>query len=88
MSKNVQIPEALFIDLVKLHLLDLGDDEIDARVRQGLQDKLAALVRRQLYTDSKTAESAELRELARQRYLDERGIPASFRWPEGQNPYK
>lgn len=79
MSKNVQIPEALFIDLVKLHLLDLGDDEIDARVRQGLQDKLAALVRRQLYTDSKTAESAELRELARQRYLDERGIPASFR---------
>ena len=88
MPKNVQIPETLFVDLLKLHLLDLEDPDIEIRIRKGLQAKLDALTRRQHYTDSKTAPTPEQRERARQAYLDERGVPEDFRWPEGFDPNK
>lgn len=84
---KIQIDEELFIDLVKWHLLDFGDEEAAARISKGLQDKLDAIVRRDLYTKSKTAPSAEERERARQEYLDRRGVPNSFRWSEGYDPH-
>ena len=86
--KTVQIPEALFIDLLKYHLLDLADEETAARIRKGLQDKMDAITRRRYYTDSKTAPTAEERERARQAYLDEIGMHDDLRWPEGFNPNK
>ena len=85
---NVQIDERLFVDLLKYHLLDLADEETAARIRKGLQDKMDAIMRRRYYTDSKTAPTPEQRERARQAYLDERGVPEDFRWPEGFNPNK
>ena len=73
--KNVQIPYDLFVALVEYHL---GyDDEYEDEIRQGLEQKLDALMRHELYAKYKTAPSAEEREQARQEYLDRRGVSAS-----------
>ncbi len=87
-SKTVQIPESLFVDLLKYHLWNLDDDEIAVRIQRGLQAKVDAIIRRGYYTDSKTAATPEEREKARQAYLDEIGMQDDFRWPEGFNPNK
>lgn len=61
--KNVQIPYDLFVALVEYHL---GyDDEYEDEIRQGLEQKLDALVRHELYAKYKTAPSPEEREQAR-----------------------
>lgn len=77
-KKNVTIPEELFIDLVKYFLADIQWDE--DRIRSRLQEKLEAMVKRELYTRYKTAGTPEEREKARQEYLEKVGIPENFRW--------
>lgn len=74
--KNVQIPQELFMKLLRYHLLDDDTEE----VKNGLEQKMNAMVERELYTRSKTAPTEEEREKARQEYLDRRGIPEDFRW--------
>lgn len=76
-KKNVTIPEELFIDLVKYFLADIRWDE--DRIRSRLQEKLEAMVKRELYTRYKTAGTPEEREKARQEYLEKVGIPENFR---------
>ena len=77
-KKNVTIPEELFIDLVKYFLADIRWDE--DRIRSGLQEKLEAMVKRELYTRYKTAGPPVERVKARQEYLEKVGIPDNFRW--------
>ena len=77
---TVQIPQDLFMDLLRYHVAEISDPEIAARIRRGLMEKVDAIARRKWYTDSKTAPTAEERERARQRYLDEVGVPPDFRW--------
>ena len=76
--KNVQIPYALFMALLRYHLVEDGScvDEI----RRGLEKKLDSMVRHEVYTKYKTAPTEEEREKARKEYLDKRGVPDSFRW--------
>lgn len=76
--KNVQISYDLFRELLLYHLAcdDSGVDEIC----QGLERKLDAMVRHELYAKYKTAPTEEEREKARKEYLDRRGVPESFRW--------
>ena len=76
--KNVQIPYELFVDLVLYHLND--EDDFDEDIRRGLEQKLDAMLNRQLYSQYKTAPTEEQREQARQEYLDRRGVPQSYRW--------
>ena len=76
--ENVQIPQELFMKLLRYHLLD--DDSCTEEVKNGLEQKMNAMVERELYTRSKTAPTEEEREKARQEYLDRRGIPEDFRW--------
>ncbi len=76
--KNVQIPYDLFVNLVLYHLNDEEDFQDD--IRQGLSQKLDAMLNRQLYSQYKTAPTEEQREQARQEYLDRRGVPQSYRW--------
>ena len=76
--KNVQIPYELFVDLVLYHLN--GEDDFDEEIRQGLEQKLDAMLNRQLYSQYKAAPTEEQREQARQEYLDRRGVPQSYRW--------
>jgi hypothetical protein len=77
-KKNVTISEELFVDLVKYFLADIPLDE--DRIRLGLQEKLDAMVKRELYTKYKMAGTPEEREKARQEYLEKVGIPEDFRW--------
>ena len=64
--------------LVKCHLL--GVDDFVPEIKKGLEEKLEALVRRELYTKYKTAKTEEEREQARKEYLDRVGIQKDFRW--------
>lgn len=76
--KQIQIPEQLFMELVKFHLLDV--EENLPSIKQGLEAKLDALVMRELYSKYKTAPTEEEQEQTRKRYLDRRGVPEKFRW--------
>ena len=76
--KNVQISEQLFVALVKYHLLEI--DDVYPEIKKGLEEKVDALVMRELYTKYKTAPSEADRERARIEYLDRRGVSESFRW--------
>ena len=84
---QVQVPllpvSYTHLDVYKRQLVEyhLGyDDEYDDEIRQGLEQKLDALMRHELYAKYKAAPSAEEREQARQEYLDRRGVFPDFRW--------
>lgn len=76
--KSVQIPQELFMKLLRYHLIEDFGCEDD--IKKGLEQKMNAMIERELYTKSKTASSEEEREKARQEYLNRRGVPDSFRW--------
>lgn len=76
--KNVQISQELFVALLHYHLS--GENEYEEIIEQGLEQKLDAMLRHELYAKYKTAPTEEQREQARQEYLDRRGVPESFRW--------
>lgn len=76
--KNVQISQELFVALLHYHLS--GENEYEEIIEQGLEQKLDAMLRHELYARYKTAPTEEQREQARQEYLDRRGVPESFRW--------
>ena len=77
MMKNVQISQELFVALLHYHLS--GENEYEEVIEQGLEQKLDAMLRHELYAQYKTAPTEEQREQARQEYLDRRGVPESFR---------
>ena len=75
--KNIQIPEKLFIALMKYHLLDIED--VQPEIKKGLMDKMESIAMRLLYSKYKTAPTEEEKQKARQEYLDKRGVPENFR---------
>lgn len=89
--KQVQIPEELFWDSLKISYIVLDDDirsylsqdklEVVERFQKALEIKLDKMVMHNLFTRSKdiTLTDAE-REQARQDYLDRRGINKDFRY--------
>jgi hypothetical protein len=77
-EKQVQIPEALFLDIAKYFLF--GDTTQEEHIKKRLQEKIDAMERRKTYTQYKTAESADERERARRKYLDSVQMGANFRW--------
>lgn len=81
---KIQIDDTLFAELVRYHVFGYTDHS--ECIRSALEAKLDALVRRSLYTDSKTAKTHQEREKARQAYLDSIGMADDFRWPEGFSP--
>lgn len=76
--KMVQIPESLFVELMKYHVLGIEDSLPE--IKKGLEQKYEAMMRRELYTKSKTAETEAEREEARKAYLDMVGMHQNFRW--------
>lgn len=87
MAKNVQISADLWEKLCQFHLHghELEEWEVDElwnSIESGIRMKLEAIARRESYSQYKTAESADQREAARQQYLDQRGVPSSFRWSQ------
>ena len=51
--KSVQIPYDLFLDLAMYHLR--GEDDYEGEIRRGLEQKLDAMLNRQLYSRYRTA---------------------------------
>lgn len=78
--KNVQIPMELFGQLIKYHLLDIKDQEIEKTINTALERKLTSLQEHELYTTYKTAVTEEKREGARNAYLDSKGMVDAFRY--------
>lgn len=76
--KNIQIPCDLYVALIRYHLLEMNDCEDE--IRRGLEAKMDAYKRHELYSKYKTAKTEEEQEKARKEYLDMRGVPDSFRW--------
>ena len=76
--KMVQIPESLFVALMKFHVLGIEDSL--PKIKSGLEEKFEAMMKRELYTKSKTAKTQEEREEARKAYLDKVGMHRDFRW--------
>ena len=60
--KNVQISQELFLSLVKYFLLE--QEEFLPEIQKGLEQKLDALVMRELYTKYKVALTEEEKEKA------------------------
>ena len=73
MAKHIQITEDLFVRLCRFHLFG-ADGEAEA-IKQGLDDKLEAIIRRDLYGKAVRGD-----EDARKEYLDRVGISEDFRW--------
>lgn len=54
--------------------------EFEDEIKSELEKKLNLAAMREYYTAYKTAPTEQEREEARKKYLDERGVPDSFRW--------
>lgn len=83
MPKSVQIDTTLLYDLFDYFLRGYQDEDTERAITDALTAKLDALIRHDLYTRSKTADTPEAREAARQAYLDRVGMRQSYRWPAG-----
>ena len=83
--KQVQIPQELFVKLIRYFFcdeLELDEDlaEVEREIKSDIRKKLDKISMRSYYTAYKTAQTEQEREEARKKYLDERGVPESFRW--------
>ena len=83
-EKQVQIYHKTFIGLLLVteDLLNGNDIEIETieKLNKELYNKLDAMIKRDLYTKSKTTPTEEEREKARLEYLEKAGINQNFRW--------
>ena len=83
--KKVQIPQELLVKLVRYFFcdeLEIDEDlaELEREIKADIRKKLDKISMRGYYTAYKTAPTEQEREEARKKYLDERGVPESFRW--------
>ena len=84
--KNIQIKQELFIKLIQyFYSEEIGYDneelfDLEREIKSEIQKKLDKVSMRSYYTAYKTAHTEQEREEARKKYLDERGVPESFRW--------
>lgn len=78
-EKQIQIPQTLFVKLLKYHFIE-QDPELQKEIEKGLEIKLDAMLKHDLYTQSKIADTEEEREKARKEYLDKIGMRQDFRW--------
>lgn len=76
--KNVQISKELFVKLIKYNHFEMY--KFEDEIKNDLEKKLNSIVMREHYTTYKTAPTEQEREEARKKYLNERGVPESFRW--------
>lgn len=77
---SVMIPQKLFGEIVLYFLLDRREEGIENAIKAGLNAKIEATVRHNLYSEYKTAATPEQQEAARRDYLDRVGISTDFRW--------
>ena len=76
-----------FGELKQLYIDDSNPELLRQILKPVIDGKMQKLLRREIYTISKTAPTAQEREQARQNYLDLVGITADFRWSENTKPF-
>lgn len=83
-AKMMQIPQKLFVEVYTLVTQIRNQEKIDPdllrAIERGLDNKLDAMRRHQMYTVSKMADDEYVREAARQDYLEEVGMHEDWRW--------
>lgn len=80
-EKQIQIPERLFAQMAFFVMNpDKRTAALEKEILDGIETKMDAISKHELYTKSKTAPSAEEKEKARKEYLDRVGMRDSFRW--------
>ena len=84
MSKQVQIPEELFFDLLDYFFESewSGSEFLADNIRKGLNEKIEKMISRELFTKYKRSPTGVEREAARQEYLNHRGVTSSYRTDE------
>ena len=84
--KNILISYELFLDMID-YIADHPDDSDYryANIATGVNSKLDAMTRRELYTVYKTGATNETRAMAKEQYMDMMGIPNSYRWGNEQD---
>ena len=82
--KNIMIEKELFDAIVLYHLFSdidqRNDVALNRKIRAGLENKLKRVHLHNLYSESKTNKDKALKELARQQYLNTKGVGSDFRW--------
>lgn len=79
-NKTVKIDLQTFTRLMRYFSLEEHTDELYEEIKRDIDSKTDKLYRHELYSQSKTADSEQEREQARQKYLDEIGMRDSFRY--------
>ena len=77
---NVQISEELFLNLYKFFNLDNFNPDIYNICKDGINVKMQKIHNRQLYTQYKAGDTEQIKEQARQAYLDNKQIKNDWRW--------
>ena len=78
MGRNVQIPAELFYLLVKYHID--GEKDSGEIIAEELQQKYDRILQHNRYTAYKTIDDPEVKEMARNSYLDAAGYLPDHRW--------
>lgn len=78
-DKQAQIPLTTLYSLFRYFLIEPTEEDEKAIIK-ALESKLEGMIRHDLYTKSKVAETDEEREKARQEYLDRIGMHKDWRW--------
>ncbi len=82
--KNIMIEKELFDAIVLYHLFSdidqRNDVALNRKIRAGLENKLKRVHLHKLYSESKTNKDKDLKEQARQQYLNAKGVGSDFRW--------
>lgn len=81
-EKNVQIPESLFYDLVKLTFMEQPPTEIRQACIAGMEAKVTKMAENELFHQSKVAHTRAEREAALNKWFDSKGIPEKYRVTE------
>mgnify|MGYP007069900790 CR=1 FL=1 len=80
-QRSVQIPTDLFVDLCIYAYRHAEPDDLQyKRLRSGVNKKLEAIRKHQIYSQYKCGDTDEAREQARQDYIDLVGILVDYRW--------
>lgn len=77
---KVQINKTLYNDILRYFLYGQQNTEISRRIHDGIEKDIDARIRREYYSQYKSAPTEHEREKARQAYLDAVGVPEDFRW--------
>ena len=79
---NIQIPVELMAELIEYFYPDSESERPEGAladsIRNQIEDKMQKITNRALFSEYKTATTADRRESARRAYLKERGFTDSF----------